>query len=94
MGNLRLPVTTGAPVIEPRREGFDSYTELLRAAEAGRGLALGWRHYVEPYLAAGALVAVCDEWVEFSGRLSAALTPHGRKNLLARRCQRYFGSLP
>ena len=83
----------GAPVMEPQRESFDSYTELLRAAAAGRGLALGWQHYVEPYLDSGRLVTIGDSWVEFPGRFTASLTRGGRRNILAHRCLEFLGGL-
>ena len=46
----------GHPPAPPRRLGLDSYTYLLEAAVAGTGIALGWRHFIEPFLEA-AMVA-------------------------------------
>jgi putative choline sulfate-utilization transcription factor len=42
----------------PRRRGlqFNTYTILIQAATAGQGVALGWRHMVDDFLAQGSLV--------------------------------------
>ena len=35
---------------------FNNYTILIQAAQAGQGVALGWRRLVEPLVEAGSLV--------------------------------------
>ena len=76
----------GQPESAPRYEDYDTYTLLLQAATAGRGVVLGWRYWIESYLEAGTLVPLSDQYLKFPGRLFASLTPQGRKNPLARKC--------
>lgn len=45
---------TGQPVLPGLR--FNSYPMVLQAAEAGRGVALGWSYIVDPLVASGRLV--------------------------------------
>ena len=45
---------TGQPVLPGIR--FNSYPMVLQAAEAGRGVALGWSYIVDPIVASGRLV--------------------------------------
>lgn len=45
---------TGKPVLPGLR--FNSYPMVLQAAEAGRGVALGWSYIVDPIIASGRLV--------------------------------------
>ena len=54
----------GHPSRDPRYVSFDSYAYLLEAAAAGRGIAMGWRFFVESHLASGALIALADGFVE------------------------------
>ncbi len=76
----------GLPV--PKRGGpsFHNYIYLLEAAVAGRGLALGWRGFVERYLDAGTLVKLTPEWQAGLAFLVARLTPKGQGNTAALRC--------
>ena len=76
----------GQPESPPRYEDYDTYTLLLQAATAGRGLVLGWHGWSETYLEAGTLVPLGDGYLKFPGRFFASLTPQGRKNPLARKC--------
>ena len=76
----------GYPDSPPRYEDYDTYTQLLKAAAAGRGLVLGWRYWNDSYLEAGTLVPLGDGYLKFPGRFFASLTPQGRKNPLARKC--------
>lgn len=76
----------GQPESVPHYENYDSYTHLLQAATVGRGVALGWRYWIEPHLEAGTLVPLGDGYVKFPGRFFASLTPQGRKSPLARKC--------
>ncbi len=80
----------GRPDGAPRRLGFDSYTYVLEAAAAGHGIALGWRHFIERPLEAGALVALGDGFVEFDSAYYGVLTEKGRRKPLARRCLAFF----
>lgn len=51
----------GIELDSPRRSVMvNSYPALLQAAIAGQGVALGWRHLVDEFLAAGTLVALMD----------------------------------
>ena len=45
---------TGQPVLPGLR--FNSYPMVLQAAEAGRGVALGWSYIVDPIVASGRLI--------------------------------------
>lgn len=67
-------------------EEFDSYVYLLEAAVAGAGLALGWRRFVDPYIARGALVEMPMDWHSNATQIIARLTPFGRDNPTAHRC--------
>ncbi len=51
---------------QPVRRGlrFNSYPMVLRAAEAGHGVALGWSYITDPLLAEGRLVCPVDRTLE------------------------------
>ena len=80
----------GHPAKPPRRLGLDSYTYMLEAAVAGTGIALGWRHFIDRFLEAGALVALGDGFVEFDRTYYAVLTEKGRRKPIARKCLTFF----
>ena len=80
----------GRPERAPRMEDYDTYSQILDAAAAGRGLALGWKHCIEEYVERGALVAVHGEFVPFGGCYVARLTSRGRRNALGLKCLRFF----
>ena len=80
----------GYPAATPLYEGFDSYIQVLEAAAAGLGIALGWRGYIERHLDSGAIVTLDKGFVEFDGRFVALLTAKGRRNPLARKCLSFF----
>lgn len=80
----------GTPRSAPRFEDYDTYTQTLEAATAGRGVALGWKHCVETYLERRALVAPHGRFEPFGGGYVAWLTAKGRRNPLARRCLGFF----
>ena len=80
----------GRPGAPPRIEDYDTYTQILEAAAAGRGVALGWRHCIERHLERGELVALHNGFAAFGGCYVAALTSKGRRNPLARRCLEFF----
>ncbi len=71
---------------KPSFTGFDNYVYLLEAATAGKGIAMGWRGLVERYLESGALVALCDDYLQLESGLYAKLTSHGKDRVCARRC--------
>ena len=80
----------GYPEGAPRHEGYDSYAQVLEAAAAGRGVALGLKHFVEGYFDRYALVPLNNGFEPFGGRYVAALTARGRGNPLAHRCMEFF----
>ena len=80
----------GHPASTPRFAGFDNYIQVLEAAAAGLGIALGWRNYIEPYVASGAIEMLAEGFVEFDNRFVAALTEKGRSNPDARKCLAFF----
>ena len=82
--------SAGQPETPPHVEDYDTYTQILEAAAAGRGIALGWKHCIEAYLDRGALVALHDRFVPFGGSCVAALTAKGQGNSLAHRCMEFF----
>lgn len=72
-------------------ERFDSYIQVLEAATAGRGIAMGWRHCIERYIESGAVEMLDRGFVEFENSLLAVLTEKGRKNPNARKCLSSLG---
>ena len=56
--------TAGRPRVPPRFLDFNSYAYVLEAATVGRGIALGWKGYIERYLDNGLLVELADGYVE------------------------------
>ena len=80
----------GYPENEPGIETYDTYTQVLAAAAAGRGVAPGWKHYCDGHLESGAVVALADGFMPFGGCCVAELTATGRRNPLARRCLEFF----
>ncbi|MDE0005496.1 MAG: hypothetical protein OXQ29_22630 [Rhodospirillaceae bacterium] len=76
----------GYPKVEPRVVAYDTYSQVLAASAAGRGVALGWKYYADGYLDSGALVALSDGFVQFGGCCVAELTSKGQNNRLARQC--------
>ena len=76
----------GRPERVPKYIDFDSYVYVLEAAVAGRGIALGWRHFIARYLESGTLVGLTDGFTEFDNYYCGVLTKQGRKNPLAQQC--------
>lgn len=70
----------------PKAGEFDSYVYLLEAAAAGEGLALGWRKFVDPYLARGDLIELPTDWYAKDTRIIARLTRFGMRNPAAHAC--------
>ena len=83
----------GYPDPAPRYTDFDNYVYLLRAATAGQGVALGWRHFIDYHLETGALVALADGFVEIGRPHFAVLTRHGRRKPVARKCLGFFDTI-
>jgi len=67
----RFGVSLDAPRSSVR---VNSYPALLQAAIAGQGVALGWRHLVDEFLAAGTLIALMDAPTEDVGAFHLRLT--------------------
>ncbi|MEX0305614.1 MAG: LysR family transcriptional regulator [Leisingera sp.] len=70
----------------PQAEFFDNYVFLLEAAAQGRGLALGWRGFADPYLERGQLQELPGDWFSRDTWLFARLTRFGEQNPAARKC--------
>ena len=83
----------GRPEPEPRYVNYDDYVYLIDAAVAGRGLALGWRHFLDRYFVAGSLVMAVDGFAAVDRAHYARLTERSRQRPLARRCLAVLGSL-
>ena len=81
---------TGRPKVRLHYVGFESYPYVLETAAADRGIALGWRGFVESYLESGALVALGEGFVEFDSYCSCVLTENGRGKMLAKKCLEVF----
>jgi len=63
--------------VEPNL-GFNHYTEVLQAARAGHGVALGWGLLVQGYMDDGSLIRLGDAAVSAEGRYNV-LVPARRK---------------
>ena len=83
----------GHPDTAPQFEDHDTYTQILEAAASGRGVALGWKHFIEGHLDRGALVPLTGEYVRFGGCYVATLTAKGRRNPMAREGLAFFEHL-
>lgn len=83
--------SAGRPRRPPRYMGFDSYIYVLEAAAAGRGIALGWKHWIERYIDTGALVGLGDGFVEYDNYFCGMFTEKGRRNPLAQKCLEFLG---
>ena len=81
----------GHPSPAPRFTGFDSYLYILEAAADGRGIALGWKYFIDKFLEAGRLVELGDVYVSFDRRCHARLTERGRCRPIARKCLSFLG---
>ena len=81
----------GHPTAELRTVGFDSFSYVLEAASAGRGIAMGWRHFIERYVEAGSLVMLAGGFVQTDNCFYAVLTEKGRRRPLVRKCLAFFG---
>jgi len=53
---------------------INNYPTLLQAAVAGQGIALGWRHLVDDFLAAGSLVPLMRERADGRGAFYVSVT--------------------
>lgn len=82
----------GQPNPKPRYVAYEDYVYLIDAACAGRGLALGWRHFLDRYVGSGALIKVQDDFVERDPACFARLTERGRARPVARQCLEFFAA--
>lgn len=82
----------GEPNPKPRYVAYEDYVYLIDAACAGRGLALGWRYFLDRYVGTGALLAVRDGFVKRDIACFARLTERGRARLVARQCLEFFAA--
>ena len=70
----------------PRILKFESYSDVLQATSAGKGIALGWQCCVEPYIETGTLVPLQQDFVQFDNYYCGLLTERGRRKPVARNC--------
>ncbi len=64
----------------PKGEEFDSYVYLLEAAVQGAGLALGWRGFIDRYVARGELVEIEGKWHSTGTSIVARATRAGQNH--------------
>lgn len=83
----------GGPALEPRFRSYNDYVFLIEDAIAGKGLALGWRRFVDRHLDSGALVHVTEGFTPFDRAHWAVLTERGRARPHARQCLGFFDDL-
>ena len=83
----------GRPERTPSYIGLGTYAYVLEAAAAGRGIALGWRFFVDKYVATGTLVALGNRFIEYDNYLYCVLTEKGRRNPLAHKCLKVLENL-
>ena len=83
----------GRPDAPPRTLALDSYGDVLRAAIAGQGIALGWRYWIERHFQAGILIPLGSGSVELDNFYYGLLTEKGRKKPLARDCLAFMARL-
>lgn len=83
--------TVGRPNSSPRILKFESYSDVLQATSAGKGIALGWRCCVDPYIETGTLVPLWDGFVEFDNFYCGLLTEKGRRKPAAHSCLALIG---
>ena len=83
----------GRPDAPPRTLALDSYGDVLRAAIAGQGIALGWRYWIERHFQAGILIPLGSGSVELDNCYHGLLTEKGRKKPLARDCLAFMARL-
>ena len=76
----------GRPDAPSRLLELDTCADVLRAAAAGRGIALGRRYWIERHLEAGVLVPLGSGQVELKNVYHGLLTRKGRRKPLARDC--------
>ncbi len=85
--------SVGYPFPLPQYIAFEDYVFLIQAAIEGKGLALGWRYYIEEYLNQGTLVTLNDSYVERDRSCFLMLTKRGQQRPIARRCLEIFANL-
>ncbi len=70
----------------PKGEKFDSYVYLLEAAAQGAGLALGWRGFIDRYVARGELVEIDGDWHSTGTSIVARATRTGQHHPSLSKC--------
>ncbi len=70
--------------VAPSMQGplFSTYTPMLQEALAGRGIALGWKGIIDPYLASGQLVRVSKRVVTSDQAFFIVYRPDAREALI------------
>ena len=76
-----------------RGMGFNSYVVYLQAAVSGAGIAIGWRHLLEDYLADGSLCRAADLSLETGQGYFCCLTDQGIDKPAARRFMNWVCAL-
>lgn len=82
----------GRPNSTPRYVSYSDYVYLMDGACAGRGIALGWQHFLERYVDTGTLVKIRDDFLERDPICFAKLTERGRRRAHARLCLDFFAA--
>ncbi len=90
----RLLASAGLEAPPPGRGmGFNSYVVYLQAAVSGAGIAIGWRHLLEDYLADGSLYRAADISLETGQGYFCCLTDQGIDKPAARRFMNWVCAL-
>lgn len=84
----------GGSIRRPIYLGIESYPYVLEAAAADRGIALGWKGFIEQHVAEGSLVALGDGYCEFDRYCYCALTEKGQAKEFAHECLAFFENGP
>ena len=71
----------GSPV-----ETFEDHFNVLSAAVAGDGLAVGWNGFMKDYFETGKLIAVRDSWLQTKATIFGLPTPNGRNKGITPTC--------
>ncbi|MEO0367875.1 MAG: LysR family transcriptional regulator [Pseudomonadota bacterium] len=83
---LEFARAKGEQIFQPTMIPYDNYVYLLEAAAVGKGIALGWKRFVDRHLREKLLVPIISDYIELDHALVANLTEKGKRNELARDC--------
>lgn len=83
----------GRPSRRPNRKGYSNYSLLFRDVLDGKGVALGWRDYIQDPVGRGELVVLGGGFTGVGSGQWAVLTERGRTRPCARRCLEFFAEL-